>query len=72
MRFNWKSTQHYGDFSNMTGKSFFLYYWLNGQTLVGPHTDNADYPEVKPETWEDFLSKREMKILAHTYFSLAK
>lgn len=51
---------------------FFMYYRINGQTCVGPDTDNDQYPEVKPETWEDFLRKRSLKELPHAYFSLAK
>ncbi|EXL70251.1 hypothetical protein FOPG_13909 [Fusarium oxysporum f. sp. conglutinans race 2 54008] len=50
---------------------FFMYYWLNGQTFVGPKTDNEQYKEVKPETWEEYLSKRSLEQLPHAYFSLA-
>ncbi|KAM0293825.1 hypothetical protein ACHAO9_001511 [Fusarium lateritium] len=50
---------------------FFMYYWINGQTFVGPHTDNEQYKEVKPETWEEYLSKRSLEQLSHAYFSLA-
>lgn len=58
--------------SNLGDESFFTYFWLNGQTFVGPDTDNAKYAEVKPETWEDFLSKRKLEDLTHAYFALAK
>ncbi|EEU33939.1 uncharacterized protein NECHADRAFT_55821 [Fusarium vanettenii 77-13-4] len=51
---------------------FFMYYWLNGQTFVGPVTDNERYPEVKPETWEEFLKKRGLDELPQAYFSLAQ
>ncbi|KAE8336271.1 hypothetical protein BDV24DRAFT_155310 [Aspergillus arachidicola] len=27
---------------------FFYYYWVNGQTFVGPELDNDRYPQVKP------------------------
>lgn len=50
---------------------FFMYYWINGQTFVGPETDNNHYPDVKPETWEDFLEARSLDQLAGAYFSLA-
>lgn len=40
-----------------------MYYWINGQTHVGPETDNNRYPEIKPETWEDFLSKKSLEEL---------
>ncbi|RKU39927.1 hypothetical protein DL546_001403 [Coniochaeta pulveracea] len=49
---------------------FFMYYWINGQTFVGPDTDNEQYPQVKPETWEEFLNKRTLDQLPHAYFSL--
>ena len=49
-----------------------MYYWINGQTFVGPDTDNDQYPEINPETWEDFLKKRSLDELPHAYFSLAK
>ncbi|RSL43547.1 hypothetical protein BHE90_017187 [Fusarium euwallaceae] len=51
---------------------FFMYYWLNGQTFVGPATDNERYPEVKSETWEEFLKKRSLDELPQAYFSLAQ
>lgn len=51
---------------------FFMYYWINGQTFVGPRTDNDQYPEVKPETWEDFLKARPLEQLPNAYFSLAQ
>lgn len=35
---------------------FFYYYWVNGQTLVGPETQADKYPNVKPISWEDFFS----------------
>ncbi|KAM5343670.1 hypothetical protein ACJ41O_012207 [Fusarium nematophilum] len=50
---------------------FFTYYWLNGQKFIGPETDNEQYSDVKPETWEDFLQKRSLEELPHAYFSLA-
>ncbi|KAF7515008.1 hypothetical protein G7054_g14817 [Neopestalotiopsis clavispora] len=50
---------------------FSMYYWINGQTFVGPETDNAKYPQVKPETWEDFLKNRSLEQLPYAYFSLA-
>ena len=41
------------------------YFWLNGQTFVGPNTDNERYPDVKAQTWEDFMEKRTMMQLKH-------
>lgn len=49
-----------------------MYYWINGQTFVGPDTDNERYPKVQAETWEDFLKKRSLDELPNAYFSLAK
>ncbi|KAK3320317.1 hypothetical protein B0T19DRAFT_285634 [Cercophora scortea] len=36
---------------------FYKYYMTNGQTLFGPETDNAKYPDVKAESWEDFVRR---------------
>ena len=47
-----------------------MYYWINGQTFVGPDTD-SDH-EIKPETWEDFVKKRSLEELPYAYFSLQK
>ncbi|KAH1383036.1 hypothetical protein KXV98_006908 [Aspergillus fumigatus] len=49
---------------------FFYYYWVNGQTLVGPETDNAKYPEVKPVSWEGFMSQWPLQQLPTAYFAL--
>ncbi|KAI1410482.1 nmrA-like family protein [Hypoxylon sp. FL1857] len=34
---------------------FFQYYMINGQTYLGPESDNDKYPQVKPVSWEDYL-----------------
>ncbi|KAK3690253.1 hypothetical protein B0T22DRAFT_424064 [Podospora appendiculata] len=36
---------------------FYEYYMINGLALFGPETDNAKYPEIKPESWEDFVRR---------------
>ncbi|VBB74007.1 Putative protein of unknown function [Podospora comata] len=51
---------------------FYQYYWLNGQTLVGPETDNDKYREIKAESWEDFLRKRSPEELAQAMYALAQ
>ncbi|KAK0712216.1 hypothetical protein B0T21DRAFT_297463 [Apiosordaria backusii] len=53
-------------------RMFYQYYWLNGQTFVGPETDNAKYPEVKAETWEDFLRKRTPEELSQAMVALTQ
>ncbi|KAK0726155.1 hypothetical protein B0H67DRAFT_642472 [Lasiosphaeris hirsuta] len=50
---------------------YMMYYWINGSTLVGPDVDNAKYPNIKPETWEDFMGKRSLGELPASYFALA-
>ncbi|KAI5922442.1 hypothetical protein F4810DRAFT_711556 [Camillea tinctor] len=42
---------------------YFVYYWLNGSTAVGPNTDNGYYKDVKQETWEDYMRNRTMQQL---------
>ncbi|OJJ97432.1 hypothetical protein ASPACDRAFT_32510 [Aspergillus aculeatus ATCC 16872] len=49
---------------------FFYYYWVNGQTFVGPETDNAKYPDVKPVDWEGFLRQWPLQQLPTAYFAL--
>jgi hypothetical protein len=44
-----------------------MYYCLNGQTYIGPDTGNGQYPEIKPETWEDFLRRHTPEDLAHSF-----
>ncbi|GKT55755.1 NmrA-like family protein [Colletotrichum tofieldiae] len=50
---------------------FFMYYWINGQTFVGPEVDDAKYPDAEPVTWKDFMKTRSIQELAAAYFSLA-
>ncbi|KAK4947717.1 hypothetical protein LTR66_014176, partial [Elasticomyces elasticus] len=49
---------------------FFYYYWINGQTFVGPELDNAKYPEVKPVSWEDYMKQWSLEQLPTSYFAL--
>ncbi|KAJ5329898.1 nmrA-like family protein [Penicillium brevicompactum] len=49
---------------------FFYYYWINGQTFVGPEVDNAKYPEVKPVSWEDYMKQWSLEQLPTSYFAL--
>lgn len=48
-----------------------MYYWINGQTYVGPETDNAKYPDIKPISWEDFISSHTLEQLSAAYANLA-
>jgi len=50
---------------------YVMYYWINGRTFVGPDVDNAKYPAIKPETWEDYMRKRSPQELAGSFFALA-
>jgi hypothetical protein len=50
--------------------SFFTYYWINGQTFVGPDLDNSRFPEVKPVTWEDFFQAHSLEQLSGAYTNL--
>ncbi len=54
----------------MPPTSFYSYYWLNGETFVGPETDNARYPEVKPVTWEEFFQAHPLEELTKAYSAL--
>ncbi|PLB50922.1 NmrA-like family protein [Aspergillus steynii IBT 23096] len=49
---------------------FFYYYWVNGQTFVGPELDNEKYPEVKPVSWEDYMKQWPLEQLPTSYFAL--
>ncbi|PLB54792.1 NAD(P)-binding protein [Aspergillus steynii IBT 23096] len=49
---------------------FFYYYWVNGQTFVGPELDNARYPDVKAATWEDFMAAWPREQVGTSYFAL--
>ncbi|OOF93251.1 hypothetical protein ASPCADRAFT_508996 [Aspergillus carbonarius ITEM 5010] len=49
---------------------FFYYYWINGQTFVGPQLDNARYPDIKPVDWEGYMSKWPIDKLPTSYFAL--
>ncbi|PYI00316.1 nmrA-like family protein [Aspergillus sclerotiicarbonarius CBS 121057] len=49
---------------------FFYYYWINGQTFVGPQLDNARYPDINPVDWEGYMSKWPIDKLPTSYFAL--
>lgn len=57
-------------FGRLIGPRFFLYYWINGSTLVGPETDNQRYPNVKAVTWEDFMKLHSLEEISGAYFAL--
>lgn len=64
------STWHRPNETSTDSFSFFTYYWLNGQTYVGPELDNAKYPEVKPVTWEDYMAAHTLEELTKGYSQL--
>ncbi|EHA25044.1 hypothetical protein ASPNIDRAFT_51470 [Aspergillus niger ATCC 1015] len=49
---------------------FFYYYWINGQTFVGPELDNARYPDVKAVDWEGFMKSWSQEQIGASYFAL--
>ncbi|KAH6700572.1 hypothetical protein BKA61DRAFT_495787 [Leptodontidium sp. MPI-SDFR-AT-0119] len=49
---------------------FFTYYWLNGSTFVGPQVDNQKYPDVKAETWEDYMGRHTLEELQNAFMAL--
>ncbi|KAI9929716.1 hypothetical protein ASPWEDRAFT_41070 [Aspergillus wentii DTO 134E9] len=49
---------------------FFYYYWINGQTFVGPEVENARYPEIKTVDWEGFLARWPLEQLPTAFFAL--
>ncbi|GKZ36205.1 hypothetical protein AbraIFM66950_007201 [Aspergillus brasiliensis] len=49
---------------------FFYYYWVNGQTFVGPELDNARYPDVKAVDWEGFMKSWSKEQIGTSYFAL--
>ncbi|KAB8200611.1 NmrA-like family protein [Aspergillus parasiticus] len=49
---------------------FFYYYWVNGQTFVGPELDNDRYPQVKPVNWEEYMRQWPLEQLSSSYFAL--
>ncbi|KAL5355540.1 hypothetical protein BJX96DRAFT_170765 [Aspergillus floccosus] len=51
---------------------FFYYYWINGQTFVGPELDNARYPDVKAVDWEGFMASWAREQIGTSDFALGK
>ncbi|GJP88483.1 hypothetical protein CBS115989_8528 [Aspergillus niger] len=49
---------------------FFYYYWINGQTFVGPELDNARYPDVQAVDWEGFMKCWSQEQIGTSYFAL--
>lgn len=50
---------------------YYNYFWLADKGLVGPKVDNAKYPQIKPETWEDFMRRTKLEDLHGVLFGLA-
>lgn len=48
-----------------------MYYWINGQTYVGPETDNNKYPQVKAIGWEDYMRAHPLEEVSDVYGKLA-
>ncbi|OGM42488.1 NmrA-like family protein [Aspergillus bombycis] len=56
--------------ADIYGYMFFYYYWINGQTFVGPQLDNDKYPQVKPVSWEEYMRQWPLEQLPSSYFAL--
>ena len=50
--------------------SFFYYYWINGQTLLGEDLHNDRYAEVKAVSWEGFMAQWPLESLPTSFFAL--
>ena len=48
-----------------------MYYWINGSTFVGPEVDNQKYPDVKPETWDDYFGSHTLEELQNAFSALS-
>ena len=51
-------------FSLRLACSFYLYYCSNGQTQFGMDIKEQAYPDLQPETFEDFLRKRAIETVS--------
>lgn len=51
---------------------FYQYYCINGQTHISNDLDNARYPDVKPQTFQDFLNTHALEELPTAMVDLAK
>ena len=49
---------------------FYVYHMINGRTLIGPETDNAEYPDVKPVSMEDMMRQYDPDALSKVLFTL--
>ncbi|KAJ3955615.1 hypothetical protein N0V92_007857 [Colletotrichum tropicale] len=67
-----KSTMHRAQAENPSDifkymSLFYMYYWINGRTFVGPDVQNEKYPNVKPVTWEDFMKAHKLEELSGVF-----
>ncbi|KAK0610598.1 hypothetical protein B0T17DRAFT_621066 [Bombardia bombarda] len=49
---------------------FYLYYWMNGFTMLEPGLDNERFSSVKPVTYRDFMTARRVDDLAKAFNAL--
>ncbi|KAJ0418700.1 NAD(P)-binding protein [Aspergillus carlsbadensis] len=49
---------------------FFYYYWINGQTFLGPELDNERYPDVKAASWEGYMISWPRDQIGTSFFAL--
>ncbi|KAI8304025.1 hypothetical protein K4K61_006534 [Colletotrichum sp. SAR11_59] len=67
-----KSTMHRAQAENPSDifkcmSLFYMYYWINGRTFVGPDVQNEKYQNVKPVTWEDFMKAHKLEELSGVF-----
>lgn len=53
-------------------RSCYQYHILNGRTLIADSLDNARYPRVRPQTFEEFLEAHAVEELAGSMEALGK
>ncbi|KAI8257872.1 hypothetical protein K4K58_003726 [Colletotrichum sp. SAR11_239] len=62
------STMHRAQAENPSNIfKFYMYYWINGRTFVGPDVQNEKYQNVKPVTWEDFMKAHKLEELSGVF-----
>ncbi|KAF5522359.1 hypothetical protein CGCA056_v006428 [Colletotrichum aenigma] len=67
-----KSTMHRAQAENPSDilkymSLFYMYYWVNGRTFVGPDIQNEEYPNVSPVAWEDFMKANKLEELSGVF-----
>jgi hypothetical protein len=48
----------------------YYYYWINGQTLLGPEVDNDRYPDVKTVGWKGYRASWPRDQIGTSFFAM--